>query len=140
MAANRTYLAFVTELLSPIGHVTVRRMFGGAGIYCDGTIFALVADDVLYFKTSDRTRAQFIAEQSAPFAYSHKNGRLIETSYWRVPERLFEDEDELRVWAADAMAIARETKAQSPAVKKRRASAKSEGAGTRRTRSRSFPL
>lgn len=126
MVANRTYLAFVAELLSPIGHVTVRRMFGGAGIYCDGTMFALVTDDVLYFKTSDRTREQFIAEQSAPFAYSHKSGRHIETSYWRVPERVFEDEDELRAWAADAIAIAQETKAQSRAVTKRRVPKKSK--------------
>lgn len=127
MAANRTYLAFVTELLSPIGHVTVRRMFGGAGIYCDGTMFALVTDDVLYFKTSDRTREQFITEQSAPFAFSHKSGRHIETSYWRVPERLFEEGDELRTWALEAMAIAQEKKAQSSTAKKRRVPKKSKG-------------
>jgi DNA transformation protein len=38
----------VLEQMADFGFVTARRMFGGAGIYRDGMMFALIADDVLY--------------------------------------------------------------------------------------------
>ena len=57
------------------GPVTVRRMFGGAGIYADGTMFALVADGVIYLKADEQNVPAFEREQLEPFTYATKDGR-----------------------------------------------------------------
>ncbi len=99
MASNPEFIAFLSDQLASLGHVTTRRMFSGAGIYCDGVIFALILRDVVYFKVDDGNRAAYQAEGSAPFSYEAK-GRQVEIgSYWRVPERLFDDPDDMVEWA-----------------------------------------
>lgn len=91
------------EHLAPLGRITIRRMFGGAGVYCDGVIVALIADDALYLKVDDANRPDFEAEGMAPFSYDTKTGRTTITSYWRMPERLFDEADELVAWARKAL-------------------------------------
>jgi DNA transformation protein and related proteins len=96
---------FIRELFAPFGPVTVRRMFGGAGIYSDGQMFALVFDGAIFLK---------VDETSRPFVYTraksaHRVGRAS-MSYWRLPERLYDDPDELAVWAHRALAIAQRKK------------------------------
>lgn len=107
MVASDGYLLFVKDLLNELGPVMIRRMFGGAGIFCDGVMFALVADDVLYLKADDDTRASFEAERCAPFSYATTGGRNTIMSYWRTPERLFDEPDELVAWARRALGAAR---------------------------------
>ena len=46
----------IRELFAGFGPVVVRRMFGGAGIYAEGTMFALVADGVIYLKADEPDR------------------------------------------------------------------------------------
>jgi DNA transformation protein len=96
----------IGELFSSFGAVTVRRMFGGAGIYGDGLMFALVDQGVIYLKADDLTLAAFEREQMNPFSYATKNGRRAIMSYWRVPDRLLDDPDELAQWARQALAAA----------------------------------
>src|SRR5262245_60931667 len=89
MAPGHEFLEFVKDLVAPLGPIVSRRMFSGAGIYCDGVIFALLLRDVLYFKVDDGNRRDYEAEGLSPFSYQAK-GRTIEiNAYWRVPERLF---------------------------------------------------
>lgn len=96
-------------------------MFGGAGLYAEGVMFALVIDDVLYFKADETTRQRFAAEGSEPFTYEAK-GRTITVSHWRVPDRLHDDADEMCDWARTALAIARGAQARkSTQTKKKRA-------------------
>jgi DNA transformation protein and related proteins len=118
---------FIGELFAPFGPVTVRRMFGGAGIWCDGLMFALVFDGAIYLKVDDKSIPDFEREGSLPFVYARakSKGRIgrPSLSYWRLPERLYDDADELAVWAARALAIA-ERKRFAPAKRsgrKRRA-------------------
>ena len=109
----------IVELFSVFGPVTVRRMFGGAGIYADGTMFALVADGVIYLKTGDSNAAIFEREQLAPFTFSKRTGERVVTSYRRMPDRLYDDPDELAVWAGAALAVAQRPKERKrPAAKK----------------------
>jgi DNA transformation protein and related proteins len=96
----------IRELFAAFGAVTVRRMFGGAGIYADGVMFALLADDIIYLKADDRTVPDFERERSAPFSYGNKNGTRVAMSYWRLPDRLYDDPDELAAWARQALAAA----------------------------------
>jgi DNA transformation protein len=105
---------FIRDLFAPFGPVTVRRMFSGAGIFADGLMFGLVIRDVIYLKADDGNRADFEREGSAPFAYTRgkKSGRPSQYAlpYWRLPERLYDDADELAVWAQRAFAAAERKK------------------------------
>ena len=56
MAVDESYKDYVVDQLGQLGFVTVKKMFGGAGIYYDGLIFGLLADDVLYFKVDDSNK------------------------------------------------------------------------------------
>ena len=100
------------DLFSAFGRVTVRRMFGGAGIYAEGVMFALIADGVIYLKTDEENAPAFEREALPPFTYATKNGRRGVMSYRRMPDRLYDDPDELVAWTRAAVAAARRTGAR----------------------------
>ena len=102
------------ELFAAFGRVTVRRMFSGFGIYADGIMFGLVARDVVYLKADDTSSAAFAREGQGPFTYEAKGGKRVIMSYWRLPDRLYDDPDELAEWARVALAVARCAKAPKP--------------------------
>jgi DNA transformation protein len=121
MAVDPGFRDFVQDQLSGLGPVSIRSMFGGAGVYADGVMFALIAFDTLYLKADDTTTADFEAAGSEPFTYEGK-GKPIRMSYWQVPERLFEDPDDMLDWARKALDVARRSKAAQPnRSKKKRA-------------------
>jgi len=99
----------IQELFSVFGMVVVRRMFGGAGIYASGTMFGLVADGVIYLKADERNAPAFERENLPPFTYETKDGKRGVMSYRRMPERLYDDPDELATWARAALAAAQRT-------------------------------
>lgn len=101
------FAQLLQETLAPLGRIAVRDMFGGAGVYCDGVMFALVVDEEsLYLKSDSSTRADFEAEGCGPFVYDGK-GKPITMSYWRMPERLLDEPEEMVEWAGKALGIAR---------------------------------
>jgi DNA transformation protein and related proteins len=106
MARNSEFIAFVKDQLAPLGPIVSRRMFSGAGIYCDGVIFALILGDTLYFKVDDGNRSAYQAEGLSPFSYQSRGRTVVIGAYWRVPERLFDDPDEMVAWARAALAAA----------------------------------
>jgi len=109
---------FIRELFAPFGTVTVRRMFGGAGIFSQGLMFGLIANDAIYLKADATSIPDFEREGGKPFTYTRaKTGGGDGTaalSYWRLPERLYDDPDELKLWAARALAIAERKKFAAP--------------------------
>jgi DNA transformation protein and related proteins len=112
MAASAEYLDFIKEQLAGFGPVTMRRMFGGAGIFCDGLMFALIADETLYLKADDASQEEFEALSLPPFTYGAKGGKRT-MSYWRAPEACLDDRDEMTEWARKAYGAA--LRAQKPA-------------------------
>ena len=106
--------------------MTVRRLFGGAGLYADGVMFAILSKDVIYFKADEATRDAFECENCAPFSYQAKGGQRAIMSYWRMPERLYDDPDELAVWAERALGVAR--RASAPKAKPEKGRAAKRGA------------
>lgn len=109
MAISREYATYVEELLSPLGAVSVCSMFGGSGVYLDGVMFGLIADEVLYFKADDTSKAAFADEGMEAFVYDGK-GKSMTMPYWQVPERLFDEPDELISSARIALEVARKSK------------------------------
>ena len=120
MAASAEYLDFIKEQLSDFGPVTGRRMFGGAGIFRDGLMFALIADETLYFKADQDLQAEFEALSLPPFTYGTKGGKRTVMSYWRAPEGCLEDRDEMTEWARKAYAAALRAQARPRRADKRR--------------------
>ena len=106
MVASESFAEFLHEHLAPLGRVTMRRMFGKTGVFCDGLMFAMVTDDTLYFRVDDRNRDVFKeAADSRPLNYE-KGGQTIDLSFWCAPERLLDEPDELVAWARVALAAA----------------------------------
>lgn len=97
---------FIGELFSAFGPVSVRRMFSGAGIFADGLMFGLVVRGEIFLKVDDETRPTFEAEGSKPFVYRRAPGREVALSYWRLPERLMDDPDDLARFARASLAAA----------------------------------
>jgi len=105
---------FLIDLFADFGPVTIRKMFSGFGISVDGTNFALALRSCLYFRADEASIPQFEAEGSRPFQYQTRAKTVTVNSYWELPARLFDDSEELSVWARTALAAA-----QRAAVKKR---------------------
>src|SRR5436309_8633346 len=121
MVASETYADFLREQLAPLGRLSLRRMFGKTGVFCDGVMFAVVADNTLYFRVDDHNRETFKEASSSPPLNYAKGGAMIDLSFWRVPERLFDESDELVTWARAALAAARRVaaKRKGPAPKRK---------------------
>jgi DNA transformation protein and related proteins len=112
MVASDSFAEFLRERLAPLGRVTMRRMFGKTGVFCDGLMFGMVTDDTLYFRVDEHNRVAFKEAESFPPLNYEKQGRAIDLSFWRAPERLLDEQDELVTWARTALAAARRVAAK----------------------------
>jgi DNA transformation protein len=102
---------FICELFAQFGPVTVRRMFNSAGIFADRMMIGLINKEAIYLKTDEISIPDFKREGSQPFSYVRaKGGGRVELPYWRLPERLYDDPDELAVWARRAFEAAERKK------------------------------
>ena len=114
MVASIQFASFLCDQLAPLGYVTMRRMFGKTGVFCEGVMFGMVTEDILYFRVDDHNRASFKEAEAFPSLNYVKNGRTIDLSFWRVPDRLFDDDEELIAWAQAALAAAHRVAAKRP--------------------------
>ncbi|MHB2165872.1 TfoX/Sxy family protein [Alsobacter sp. R-9] len=107
------------DLFEPVGPVSIRRMFGGFGVFVDGLMVAIEAGGTIFLKSGPASAARFDALGCEPFSFM-RAGRPMVTSYRRLPEAAFEDPDELRQWFGIARAAAMQA-AQDEGGAKRRA-------------------
>lgn len=105
VAGYDEFMEFVVEMLQLFGAVTAKKMFGGYGLYKDGIMFALIADDALYFKVDDVSRNDFTGHGLTPFTYT-KNGTQYKMSYYGAPDDVFEDIEVMAEWAEKAFCAA----------------------------------
>jgi DNA transformation protein len=122
MVASDSFVEFLRGELAPLGHVTMRRMFGKTGVFCDGLMLAMVRDDTLYFRVDDHNRAAFKEAEAFPPLNYEKRGSSIDLAFWRAPERLFDEPDELIAWARAALGAARRVAAKREPTARRRKS------------------
>ncbi len=113
---------YVLELVSGLGRVQAKRMFGGAGLFRDGVMFGLLLNDVVYFRVDDALAADLKGQGSAPWVYT-RNGKPREMAYWRMPETAADDPDEAVAIARRAYAAAVSRKAERAAPKPRKKAA-----------------
>jgi len=118
MPVSAEYRAYVEELFEAMGPVTVRSMFGGAGIFAGEVMFGLIARDTIFLKVDDENRGDYEAEGLKPFAYGRDGSRTM--SYFEMPERLYDDPEELVQWARKAVDAALKSNAKKPGKSKRK--------------------
>jgi DNA transformation protein len=114
MPANADLSRF-DDLFAPFGRILVRPMFGGEGLFRDGIMFGLVWDERIFLKASETTRIAFVAEGCEAFTYKTKKGEGTLTSYYALPDHLYDDPDDLAEWARTAFGVA----LQSPTGRKK---------------------
>jgi DNA transformation protein len=122
MVASDGFAEFLREQLAPLGRVTMRRMFGKTGVFCDGLMFGMVTTDTLYFRVDDHNQAIFKEAASVPPLNYEKKGRIIDLSFWRAPDRLLDEPEELVAWAQAALTAARRIAAKRTRTDPRRKS------------------
>lgn len=105
MPVTDGFLEFVVDQLANCGEITVRRMFGAAGLYAGDVFFAIASGDVLYLKVDDSNRGDFEAAGTGPFTYRQR-GEVLTMGYYQVPLAVLEDADELERWARKAIRVA----------------------------------
>ena len=105
MAISDEQIAFVQDLFESLGQVSIRKMFGGLGVYLDGTIFAIVmSDGDLKLKGAGSMPTVFEDAGWAPWTYTRKDGASSSMPYWKIPEELLDDPQEVCAWAQRALA------------------------------------
>jgi len=113
-----------SELLSALGPVRVKRMFGGHGLYVDEVFIAIIIGDDLFLKTDDENRPAFVAAGCRPFEFQTAEGKKVAMSYWSAPAEAMESPAQMLPWARQALASALRARASKPPAKPRAPRAK----------------
>jgi DNA transformation protein and related proteins len=120
MAVSREFQTYVEDCFSIVPAVTVRRMFGGLGIFRNGLMFAIATSEgKLAFKADEQTFDDFIAEGAGEWIYNDQTGRAKRMGYWYAPEWLVDEPEEFREWALKAFAAARRADMRKPAAQRK---------------------
>jgi DNA transformation protein len=115
MPSDPSFVAHAVDLLSLLGPVTARAMFGGHGLYAGDVMFGLLDDGELFLKTDPQTREQFIAAGCRQWVYVNKKARMEHTGFFRPPDDAHEDPEAMLPWARLALEAARRARAEKAA-------------------------
>ena len=109
MDPDRAFMTFLGEQLDAagIGSVSLRRMFGSTGVFCDGLMIGLVdRDDVLYLRVDGESREAFVeAGFGDPFTYG-KQGKVVSLGYLRIPDGVLDEPEALALWGRESLTAA----------------------------------
>jgi len=118
MSPLSSFAQHSVDLLSSVGPVKARAMFGGYGLSLDGVSIGIIADDRLYLRADDASRPEFEKAGSAPFVYPSKNGPMTMKNYWAIPEDAVDDAERAAKWGQLAVEAGRRAEAAKGAKKK----------------------
>jgi DNA transformation protein len=99
------FVDYLQEVFEEFGPINSKKMFGGYGIYYQGVMFGLVADDTLYLKADDTISDYFTSRDLDQFEYN-KSGKIVKMSYYQAPEEMLEDKEIAREWARRSFVVA----------------------------------
>jgi DNA transformation protein and related proteins len=106
MAYDADFGEWVREHFAGLGRLEIKRMFGGAGVYASGVIFALLDDGVVWLKGDEALGEAFEATGSRQFTFPTKDGRTMSMAYWTLPDTALDDPDEAVAWARRSLEVA----------------------------------
>lgn len=144
MAVSAEFIEFIVEQLERLGPIRPRRMFGGMGLYLDDMMFGVVFGEELHFKVDDRNRRDYEDEGMGPFTYEMSNGKTGSLNYYEVPERLYDDGDELAEWARKSVDVMMQVRAEklaraARAAERKKADPKKKSASKKPARKSTAP-
>ncbi|MBY5339126.1 TfoX family protein [Rhizobium leguminosarum bv. viciae] len=90
--------AGIEEMFQGLGPVTVKRMFGGKGIYHLGRIIALEVRDEMLLKADETSAPEFAAAGATQWTYEGKMGKPVKMPYWSIPDEAYDDPDLMAKW------------------------------------------
>ena len=130
---------FVLDQLADLDDVSSKKMFGGAGLYCGGVFFGIIARDTLFLKVDETTKQDFVREGMRPF--KPYPDRPVTMRYYAVPVGVLESATELTRWAKRAVTVAArpaglKSRAQPAAVSRRELAPQASPRSRRRNRRR----
>lgn len=117
MSVSPNYRTYIVEQLAALPGLSTRRMFGGIGIYSDAWFFALIDDDVLFFKVDDSNREDYVSRGMKAFMPFPGQPSL---GYFQVPPDVIEEAEELVRWARRAVEVAMKKGRLKPAPQKKK--------------------
>jgi DNA transformation protein len=100
-SSSLVFAKFVMALMADLPGIRSKAMFGGFGIYRKELMFALIADAQLYFKANDFLADEFIALGLPAFTFTSKT-KQMRLHYYQAPEQVFEDPEQMLLWAEKA--------------------------------------
>jgi DNA transformation protein and related proteins len=113
------------DLFREFGPIRLKRFFGGEGICSGDVMIGMVFGETIYFKTNDETRKAFAAEKTKPFTFKKRStGETVVTGWYALPDRLYDDPEELAAWARAALGVAVSSPTEARKRKKALASRK----------------
>ena len=113
------------DLFAEFGPIKLRRFFGGEGIVADDVMIGMVFDDIIYFHTNAQTRTAFLAEGCKPFTFLKRSkNKMIATHWYALPDRLYDDPEELAAWARVALDAMRNSETEKKKRAKKAAATK----------------
>ena len=115
---DNPFHTYVEDLFANLGRIRIRKMFGGAGVYSGGDMFALIDKDQVYVKSDDALKESLQSEGGSPFEWTNPStGKTIKMSYVSLPVNALDDRDEASAWGRKALDVAvqaRRAKVKSP--------------------------
>jgi DNA transformation protein and related proteins len=139
MSPLSSFAQHSVDLLASVGPVKARAMFGGYGLSLNGVSIGLIADDRLYLRVDDATRAEFEQAGSAPFVYPSKNGPMTMKNYWAIPEDSVDDAERAAKWGQLAVDAGRRGEAAKAAKKKPAAARKAKASAASKPKTKPNP-
>ncbi len=119
MSTAPTLVETILQLLSGIGELRTRKMFGGVYIYCNDLFIATVHDNTLYFKANENTANEFTARKLKPFSYPTPSG-TVTLQYYQAPEETLENKAQMKFWASKALLASQQDAARKPPKKNKK--------------------
>jgi DNA transformation protein len=103
----------IADMFSGLGPVSIRRMFGGKGVYHNGLIVAVEVSGQILLKGDDVSAPEFAAAGAEQWGYgSAKSKKPVMMPYWTIPDSAIDDPDELTLWTRKAYEAAVRAKAR----------------------------
>jgi DNA transformation protein and related proteins len=90
--------AEIEDMFAALGEVTIRRMFGGKGVYHHGLILAVEFHGEMLLKADAITGPEFEAAGARRWAYEGKAGKQVLMPYWSIPDDAYDDPEEMGRW------------------------------------------
>jgi DNA transformation protein len=103
MSASPDFVTYITELISPLGRITTKRMFGGAMLSVNGQQLGIIINDLLYLRIPKELHEKYQNHGSVPFQYDKKDSTVIVKAWWTLPDICIDNQENLLIWARECL-------------------------------------